>query len=67
MNLVSREILQGIPVIRAFSTEKSGRKSGLRKPIENLPESESVCQPVHDLYDAGDDVYYERHYRADRV
>ena len=28
--------------------------------MKTLPESESVCQPVHDLYDAGDDADYER-------
>ena len=66
LNLVSREILQGIPVIRAFSREER-EKERFEEANRKLPESESVCQPVHDLYDAGDDVYYERHYRAHRV
>lgn len=37
VNLVSREILTGIPVIRAFSRENM-RKSVLMTPIRNLPE-----------------------------
>ena len=35
LNLVTREILTGIPVIRAFSRE---RKSVLRRPMPHLPE-----------------------------
>ena len=57
LNLVSREILTGLSVIRAFGTENM-RKSGLTMPIRSDP-CQSVCKPCHDLYDAGYDVDYE--------
>ena len=66
LNLVSREILTGLPVIRAFHTEKH-EEERFDKANKDLTKTELICQPCHDIYDADYDACDEWDYRSDCV
>ncbi len=59
LNLVTREILTGLSVIRAFSTEKH-EEERFDEANGTSDEDKPFRQPCDDIYDAGDDVSYER-------
>ena len=61
LNLVAREILTGIPVIRAFSREKHEEE---RFEVANrrLMKNKFICKPCYDSYDAGNDADHEWYY-----
>ena len=61
LNLVAREILTGVSVIRAFSREKHEEERFGRRQCKT-DEDQPVCKPLHDLYDAGDDAFDELRY-----
>lgn len=50
LNLVSREILTGIPVIRAFSREKHEEDRFEKANLDLI--NKPVCQQMYDFYDA---------------
>ncbi len=66
LNLVSREILTGLPVIRAFSRgEIRGKKICRSKSGPEI--NAAVHEPHYDIYDAGNDADHELHYCSDCV
>ena len=66
LNLVTREILTGLPVIRAFSTEKH-EEERFDDANRTLTKTNLFRQPCNDFYDAGDDVSHERCICSDRM
>ena len=56
LNLVSREILTGLSVIRALKRKKEEER--FDEANRNLTRNTVIYQPCHDFYDAGHDVYY---------
>ena len=66
LNLVTREILTGIPVIRAFSREKH-EEERFEEANEATDKDKPVCQQMHDLYDADHDADHERCFRTDHL
>ena len=61
---MTREILTGIPVIRAFSREKH-EEERFEEANERLTKTNLFVNRCHDIYDADDDAYYERRFRSD--
>ena len=66
MNLVSREILTGIPVIRAFSREKFEEKP-FEKANRDLMQTQLFTNRVILLASADGDADHECHYGSDCV
>ncbi len=66
LNLVTREILTGIPVIRAFSREKH-EEERFEDAKYHSDEDKPLCKPLYDIYDAGDDADHERSFRTDHL
>ena len=66
VNLVMREILTGLPVIRAFSTEKHEEKR-FDKANMDLMKTNLFVNRAMTFYDADHDAYYERDLGFDHV
>ena len=66
LNLVTREILTGIPVIRAFSREKH-EEERFEEANAKTDKDKPVCQQMYDLYDADDDADHERRFCTDHL
>ena len=64
INLVSREILTGLSVIRAFGREKK-EEERFDEANRDLTKTNTFYQPRYDIYDAGYDDDHERAYRRD--
>ena len=65
LNLVTREILTGLSVIRAFSTEKHEEERFDK--AKRFDKNQSFCKPCYDIYDAGYDGSYECNFCTDRM
>lgn len=66
LNLVTREILTGIPVIRAFSREKH-EEERFEEANAKTDKNKPLCQQMHDLYDAYHDADHEWNFRTDHL
>ena len=66
LNLVTREILTGIPVIRAFSREKH-EEERFEEANAATDKDQPVCQQMYDLHDADHDADHERCFRTDHL
>lgn len=66
LNLVTREILTGLPVIRAFSTEKH-EEERFDDANRTLTKTNLFVNRAMTFYDAGDDVCHERCICSDRM
>ncbi len=66
VNLISRENLEGMLVIRAFNSQKF-EEARFDAANRDAYGKQSFCEPRDDDHDADHDVYHERYDRADRV
>ena len=66
LNLVSREILTGLSVIRAFGTQKH-EEERFDDANKALTKTNLFRKPCDDVYDAAYDVRNEQYYAADRM
>ena len=66
LNLVTREILTGLSVIRAFSTEKH-EEERFDKANMDLMKTNFICKQSYDIYDANNDADHEWFNCSDRI
>ena len=66
LNLVTREILTGLPVIRAFSTQKHEEKR-FDAANKKSDKDKFIRKSRNDFHDAGDDADHERDLGIDHV
>ena len=66
LNLVTREILTGLSVIRAFSTEKH-EEERFDKANMDLMKTNLFVNRCYDIYDANNDADHEWFNCSDRI